>query len=887
MRFELLSIFCLAALLGSGLVPGSVQAAPDYKKQVLPVLEQYCYDCHGDGTDKGNISLDPLDAGEDLLKDRELWKLVRHNLVQKVMPPEKKDQPSASEKALLVRWIDEEVFKVDCSNPSPGRVTFRRLNRVEYNNTVRDLLGVDIAPADDFPPDDTGYGYDNIGDVLTLSPIMLEKYTKAAGLIMEQFGSTGRDKEVLEAEDMRGRDRERRNRWVSSMRNEYPIDARFTTGRSGAYLLRVLAHADQAADETTRIGIRLKGGSKLGEKEVTGTEGKPQWLEFEVDLAAARTTEFQFNITNNFVDDKRKRGDHDRNIHVHRAELHPPATGAAQQARADQMQGGGNAGESRVSASSGSWIQAKFMTAKEGDYSLRVLASADQAGGETARVGAKRDWKTDLGSREVKAARGRGPVRPEWVQFELGKLPAKKEVSFQFNIANDFYDPKRKDGDRDRNIYVHRVEFVPPPSVDERKEVPPLDLACEGEPKQCAERALRPLLRRAFRRPPSEVEVVRHVDFHRRLMEDGESYQDALKVVAQAILISPHFLFRGDEKDGPLTEHRLAERLSYFLWSTMPDAELMALAEAGQLRKRLDAQVRRMLADERAEALEANFAGQWLQLRNLELVTPDTKRFPAFDDELRASMRRETELLFRHIRTQNRPVLELLDADYTYIDKRLAKHYGIPGWEKKEGFEYVKMHDGRRGGVLTHAGVLTLTSYATRTSPVVRGAWIMETLLGTPAPPPPEDVPELPAAAENGDVPLRKSLEKHRANPICASCHNRIDPLGFGLENFNAIGAWRDQEHGERIDASGKLLGGQSFGDHRELRKILATDKADQFTRSLVENMLTYGLGRGLEVEDVCVVDQICEVVKAGEYKFEVLVQAIVDCVAFQAQAAE
>ena len=862
---------------------GLLQAAPDYKKTVLPLLEQYCYDCHGDGTDKGNISLDPLDVGQKVLKDRELWKLVRHNLVQKVMPPEKKDQPSASEKALLVRWIDEEVFKVDCSKPAPGRVTLRRLNRVEYNNTVRDLLGVDIAPADDFPPDDTGYGYDNIGDVLSLSPIMLEKYTKAAGLVMGQFGSTSLEKEVLEAEDMKGKDRDG-TKWVSSMRNEYPIDARFSTGRSGNYLLRILAHADQAADETTRIGVRLKNSRKLGEKDVTGTAKNPQWLEFEVTLPAARHTDFQFNITNNFVDDKRKRGDHDRNIHVHRAELHPPATGEAQQARSDQLKGGGGAGDSRVSASSGAWIQATFRTDKEGDYTLRVLASADQAGGETARVGAKRDWKTDLGSRAVKSSRGRN-IRPEWVTFELGKLPAKKEVSFQFNIANDFFNPKVKPSDR--NIYVHRVEFVPPPAVGSAadEEAPPLDLACEGDPKACAERALRPLLRRAFRRPPSELEVVRHVDFHRRLMADGESYQDALKVVAQAVLVSPHFLFRGDEKAGPLSEHRLAERLSYFLWSTMPDAELMALADAGQLRKRLDAQVRRMLTDPRADALEANFAGQWLQLRNLELVTPDTKRFPAFDDDLRASMRRETELLFRHIRTQNRPVLELLDADYTFIDQRLAAHYGIPGWENKDGFEYVKMHDGRRGGILTHAGVLTLTSYATRTSPVVRGAWIMETLLGTPAPPPPDDVPELPAAAENGDVPLRASLEKHRANAICASCHNRIDPLGFGLENFDAIGSWRDTEHDQAIDASGKLTGGQSFKDHRELRTILATDKADQFTRSLVENMLTYALGRGLEVEDVCVIDRICEQVKAGGYKFEVLVQSIVDCVAFQAQS--
>lgn len=870
-------LFLFAGLAGlAGLV--AAHAAPDYDRQILPILEEYCYDCHGEGADKGGVSLDPNETGgPKLLKDRGLWKLVRHNLVQKVMPPENKAPLSKADRELLVRWIDESVFHVDCNKPQPGRVTLRRLNRVEYNNTVRDLLGVNFRPADDFPPDDTGYGYDNIGDVLSMSPILLEKYTKAAATVMDQFGQHGRMM-VLKPDELQAKDRNR-NRWVSSMRNEHHIKARFPATRAGRHTLRVLTHADQAKAERTRIGVRLDD-KLVGERDVTGTEKKPQWRSFELMLPGG-STELALHITNNFVDNKRKRGDHDRNIHVHRVELHPPSVGGSQIVPARDMKGGGLVGErARASASQGSWLHADFLTEEAGKHTLRVLASAEQAGGETARVGAQWDWSKPLGSRDVKA-RFRED-EPQWVEFAV-ELPAGREVGFQFNIANDFYDPKRPRGDRDRNIYVHQVQLVPPSGPDPRGT--PLPLACDGDPRACAERALRPFMRRAFRRPPNAVEVMRHVEFHQRLMKDGESYQDALKVVAQAVLVSPHFLFRGDERAGLVDEHYLAERLSYFLWSTMPDEELFELAAAGQLRARLDAQIERMLRDPKADALEKHFAGQWLQLRNLEIVTPDPKTFPAWNKGLRDSMRRETELLFRHIREHNRPVLELIDAKYSYIDRRLAKHYGIPGFEKKNGFEYIEMHDGRRGGILTHAGILTLTSYPTRTSPVLRGAWVMETLLGTPPPPPPEDIPELEEASEDGTATLRESLEAHREKKICASCHNRIDPIGFGLENFDGIGAWRDQDNGKPIDPSGRLVGGQAFQGHTELRHVLASEKRDQFTRCLVENMLTYALGRGLDVEDVCAVDKICRELKAGEYRFRTLVKSVVRSVPFQQQA--
>ena len=723
------------------LLPPLALASPDYDKVVRPLLETYCYDCHGDGTAKGDVSLDQYGSMRELLDDSTTWGRSRHNVAQHIMPPPDKDQPTARERDLILQWIDEQVFHVDCDHPKPGRVTLRRLNRTEYENTVRDWLGVDFVAGDRFPPDDAGYGFDNIGDVLSLSPLLLEKYADAAEEI---------------------------------------------------------------------AGLVAPGG---------GTEVR----------------------------------------------------------EARNMTGGSPGRDYRGSYSVGSWIYCKFEVRVAGDHTLRVLAHGDRGGGEWPLLQAQLNNR-DVGQRRVEARSD----KPIWVEYKLAGLrPGKQTIRMQ--LAEDYY---RRDGpreDRDRNVYVHRAELVAPEGDG------PDWMACEGDdPMACARRALPGLMRRAFRRPATASELDRQVDFVRVQIEAGESYPDAMRLALQTLLVSPKFLFRGGEPEaGPVDEFALASRLSYFLWSSGPDEELLDLAQQGQLRRRLDEQLGRMLRDRRAESLERNFLGQWLQLRNLDLVNPDRKRYPEFDDKLRGSMRRETELLFRHVREHNRPLHELVTADYTYLDARLAKHYGISGFQG-EGFRHIRIHDGKRGGVLTHAGVLTLTSYPTRTSPVVRGNWVLDALLGMPPPPPPPNVPELPDDEQaRRSESLRDRLEAHRKDPVCASCHQRIDPVGFGLEHFDAVGKWRDRDpEGREIDANGRIAGRLKFNGHAGMRALFAEELADPFVRCVAEKMLTYALGRGLDHQDVCAVDEICRELAADGNRFQTLVRAIAHSVPFQQQDA-
>jgi hypothetical protein len=355
----------------------------------------------------------------------------------------------------------------------------------------------------------------------------------------------------------------------------------------------------------------------------------------------------------------------------------------------------------------------------------------------------------------------------------------------------------------------------------------------------------------------------------------------------KAVLVSPHFLFRIEEDPkNPdevrlLNDFELATRLSYFLWSSMPDEELFQLAEKGQLRQPgvLEAQVRRMLKDPKAKALSENFAGQWLQLRNLQTLQPDKGLFPAWDELLRQSMIREAELYFEYVVQNDRSILEFLDSNYTFVNGRLARHYGIPN---VQGLEFVRvtLPDNRRGGVITMGSTLTVTSNPTRTSPVKRGKWILENILGTPPPPPAPDAPELPPVGQLKGT-LRQQMEQHRQNPSCAVCHAKLDPLGFGLENFDAIGAWRATDNKQPIDASGVLPGGEQFNGPAELRQVLL-GKADQFRRCFAEKLLTYALGRGLEYYDKCAVDEIVAATKAQQDRFSALVLAIVKSDPFQ-----
>jgi hypothetical protein len=408
-----------------------------------------------------------------------------------------------------------------------------------------------------------------------------------------------------------------------------------------------------------------------------------------------------------------------------------------------------------------------------------------------------------------------------------------------------------------------------------------------GESEEpCATRIVTSLARQAYRRPVTDSDIKPLLKLFASGRQEGGSFESGIEEALRAILVSPSFLFRVERAPEsakgvhPVTDLELASRLSFFLWSSIPDEELLRVAEAGQLRAQLDTQVARMLRDAKANALVENFAGQWLHLRNVSGWRPDPDKFPQFDDSLRNALQRETELLFQYIMRADRSVLDLVNADYSFLNERLARHYGITGIRGGQ-YRKVDLPDSKRGGILTHASILTVTSYPTRTSPVLRGKWILENVLGAPPPPPPPDVPNLAESANVSASDLRKALEQHRANAACASCHSRLDPLGFSLENYDAVGRYRAKEGGVEIDASGALPGGITIRGAGDLKRIMV-ERRDEFVECLAEKLLTYALGRGLESYDQPTIREIRRATARDEYRFSALVLATVHSVPFQ-----
>jgi hypothetical protein len=605
--------------------------ADSFAEDIKPLVSRYCSDCHGGDRPKAGLNLARYVDDLGVVKDRKFWGQVVEYVEAGEMPPEGKPQPTQAELERFTGAIEDVLGKVDCASESdPGRVTIRRLNRAEYNNTIRDLLGVDFHPADDFPSDDVGYGFDNIGDVLTLPPLLLEKYLAAAEAIAE-----------------------------------------------------------------------------------------------------------------------------------------------------------------------------------------KAIVAGPTAGGPDAVPESHR-----------------------------------------------------------------RILFCTP---------------TEKTRTESARAIIERFASRAYRRPVAAGEVGRLMRFVDLAAENGESFERGIQLAVEAILCSPQFLFRVEldprptrrgqvmPPTHPVNEFELASRLSYFLWCSMPDEKLTRLAAEGNLRSgdNLEQQVKRMLADPKARGLVENFGDQWLQLRLLGTINPDATRFPGFDDDLRRAMLEETRQFFVAVIREDRSVLDFLDSNDTFVNERLARHYGMAGVTGDE-FRRIRLTDDRRGGLLGQASILTVTSNPTRTSPVKRGKWILEQILGTPPPPPPPNVPELQDDKEvvlSGT--LRQRMEQHRANPDCATCHGKMDPLGFGLENFDAVGAWREQDGGLPIDASGVLPGGPSFAGPKALKAILKEREAD-FARCLAEKMLTFALGRGLDYYDKCAVDKIVAAMAENDYRFSTLVLGIVGSDPFQ-----
>lgn len=729
-----------------------------FQKQVLPRLERLCVDCHSGDDPEAGIRLDGFGDQEAAFKDERTWFRVRDAIEGGIMPPADAPQASAEDRSEIISWIENDYLAAQCGKQvGSGPVVIRRLNRQEYNNTIRDLFGLDLHLADAFPPDDIGFGFDNVGSALNISPIHVEKYLEAAELALD------RAIVLPNAEDMP------------------PIEL-------------------------------------IGLKTYPLPPGKS--VEFQHTLKPGRYLA-DFSL-----------------VRVAIAEAVPPPRIEVGLGKDRRIVEAARVQDETV-------LYRFWIDAAAGDDTVHVALAPGQA--ESANV-----------------------VRP-------------REVAA--NVSGD----QRYENDHG----LHVDSFVvrgPAPSValpGSHRKV----LSCEpgiGDSSRldAARRVISRFAERAFRRPVSAEEVERISQIFRLAQGRGESFEGSLQIALTAVLASPHFWFLIEpgeiREDRPLTEFELASRLSYFLWSSMPDDELAREALGGTLRSNLRRQVGRMLDDPRSGEFVKNFAGQWLQLRRLDGIAPDEGLFPDFDDKLRAAMRTETEQFFDSILRENRSVLEMLDSDYSFLNELLARHYGIEGVAGDQ-FRRVSLPDRRRGGVMTQASILTLTSNPNRTSPVKRGQWILQQLLGTPPPPPPPDAGKLDESRQAADhASLRERMEVHRSNPKCASCHQQMDPIGFALENYDAIGRWRLADGPFAIDPAGELVGGQKFGDVRELKKLLSTRVAKKFSRTLVQKLLTYGLGRGLETSDFCTVEEIRGRLAADQYRIRTIIFGIAESRAFQ-----
>lgn len=803
--------FCLLHL-------GHSQAAespPLYPKPVEKMLTTYCFDCHGDGMEKGKVSFDQFSSRDEMSQHRELWMNAMKNLRAGIMPPQKRPRPTAAEQRLFETWIKTEVFRIDPRNPDPGKVTIRRLNRVEYRNTIRDLMGYDFNVEEELPPDDTGYGFDTIGDVLTMSPLLLEKYMRAA----EKITSEAVPREAAVPEETISGDSFRSAAGVdagrpSSFYEEQSFSHRFKTKVAGTYRLSL------------ELDIRGQFEFDPGECNVIfKADGQTLWHQ---EFGWQNGKKFSFDFSRNW-----EPGEHQLALEIH------PLTAPDK---------------------------------KQNSLTLRL---------DQVRVS--------------------------------GPLEAK-------------YRTKSKNYDR----FFWKE---PPTNALERFAY--------------AREILSRFARRAYRRPAELKTVERLAAIAKSVYDEpGKSFADGIAEAMIPLLASPRFLFRVEKIEPATTgqkyplidEYSLASRLSYFLWSTMPDEELLKLAERHELRKNLTAQVQRMLADRRSEALVENFVGQWLEVRDLEGINineqvvlardrgqdrdrehrfrrfrelndiPAEKRTPEqtqeldkllaerrrrakeqnnfeLTHELRQAMRQETQMDFAYVMHENRSVLDFIRSDYTFLNERLAHFYGMTNVTGKEMRRVALSADSPRGGILTDGSVLIVTSNPTRTSPVKRGLFILDNILGMPPPPPPANIPPLEASenAFKDHVPtLRETLAVHREKPLCSSCHNRMDPLGLSLENFNALGMWRDEERGAPIDAAGELITGETFRDIREVKEALANRHQRDFYRCITEKLMTYAIGRGLDYYDTETVDRIVNALDQDGGHFSTLLMGIIDSAPFQ-----
>ena len=786
----------LAVLVGMiGAALAAAETPPAFPDDVQYFLGAYCVSCHSGGGSPAEVAFDGLRGADSVVRHRKVWESAVQMVQAEGMPPEGEPQPNASEIASFVSRVSAAFDYADRhAEPNPGRVTMRRLNRVEYRHTIRDLIGVDFDPTAEFPSDNIGYGFDNIGDVLTLSPMLMERYLAAADSIAQRAIFPYPPDPPL------------RRAWHRGIQPRVQDQPETVVEEDAA---EAVARED-AAKEPLVIGHWRRVSTAGSDPVESGPlYAEPPWQERADYIFRARIC----------------------------AKSPPPV---------------------RVAA----LIYGEGLSDPLSEAQVAALAGeAPQPAQLLGVVEVTADARDDAQTIEIPL-----PAMPEWQGVMLALIAP-------------------GDGEPPAEAWVQRIELEGPLDTRPDSHYRLLGRA-DGEPTATRTReVLTRFLGRAYRRPPTDDEVSRMAELVDGVVADGENWESGMQLAIQATLCSPKFLFRVEQDERPesegteyLDEFHLASRLAYFLWSSMPDDELLNAAARNDLAANIEAHARRMLGDPKSRALVESFAPQWLQIQRIATFRPDPGMFPTFDGRLRAAMLQETSLFFESVMREDRSILDLIDADYTFLNEPLASHYGIASTDGEEivgdEFRRVSLSGGQRGGLLTQASVLTVTSNPTRTSPVKRGRWALEQILGAPPPPPPPNVPELPedeGAVSSGS--LRERMEIHRRNPSCANCHREMDAIGFAFENYDAIGAYREMDGPFEIDSAGELADGTRFQGAQDL--IIARRKTP-FARCLVEKMMTYALGRGMESYDRPVVEAIVQRLAEQDYRFSALVAEIV-----------
>jgi len=741
-------------------------------------IDRYCTTCHNTKAKIGGLLLDAT-AGNDPAEHPEIWEKVVRRLRVRSMPPAGLPRPDDSGYKSLVGWIEGSLDRAAAAHPNPGRTdTFRRLNRTEYQNSIRDLLALDIDAGPLLPSDDASFGFDNV-TVGELSPTLLERYVSAA-------------------------------RKISRLALGSPIKS--PNGET------VTLPPDLTQEQHfDKLPLGTRGGLLIHYTF-------PVDAEYEVQVRLAR----------------------DRNEHVE---------GLSEPSEVEFLLDGARIGIFTVAPPGG----------KDDHHAVDL--------GLHVRIPIK------AGPHVVAAAFPKRPSnlleterQPYQAHFNMDRHPRITPAVYSISV-NGPYDAKGPGNSPSRQ----RILVCTP--------------GTKSDDEPCAKRILTTLMRRAYRRPVLDADLEAPLHFYREGRKDG-GHEAGVEMALRSILVSPEFLFRVEQDPAGIasgaayrvSDLELASRLSFFLWSSIPDDELLDVAIHGKLHSPgvLDQQVKRMLADSRSRSLVTNFAEQWLYLRNLDSAHPDMRAFPDFDDNLRQAFRQETELFFENIMREDRSVLDLLSANYSFLNERLAKHYGVPNVYGSRFRKVTFNPDAKRGGLLRQGSILTVTSYATRTSPVIRGKWILSNILGVPPPPPPAAVPPLKeGAAAGANLSMRERMAEHRANPACSGCHQLMDPVGFSLENYDAVGRYRVAEEGKTVDASGGLPDGSRFTGIDGLEHALLSHP-DAFAGVLTEKLMTYALGRGCESYDAPAVRTVIRSAQANDYKFSQFILGIVNSTPFQ-----